>query len=63
MSGIIKSDAEELSFEDFKNNENGIFFWWATDLMQMLGYSNMTSFHKVLDRVTNSFVFRYSLLR
>lgn len=25
MSGIIKSDAEELSFEDFKNNENGIF--------------------------------------
>lgn len=32
------------------------FFWWATDLMQMLGYSNMTSFHKVLDRVTNSFV-------
>jgi DNA-damage-inducible protein D len=55
MSEIIKSDGEKLSFEDFKN-ENGITYWWATDLMQMLGYPNMKSFQKVLDRATKAFV-------
>lgn len=44
-----------LSFEDFKN-ENGICFWWASDIMNMLGYSNMKSFQKVLDRATKAFV-------
>lgn len=43
------------SFEDFKN-ENGITFWWASDLMRMLGYKDMKSFQKVLDRATKAFV-------
>lgn len=55
MSDIIISDGENLSFEDFKN-ENGITYWWASDLMKMLGYPNMKSFQKVLDRATKAFV-------
>ena len=55
MSEIIKSDGEKLTFEDFKN-ENGITYWWASDLMQMLAYPNMKSFQKVLDRATKAFV-------
>lgn len=43
------------SFEDFKN-ENGMTFWWATDLMIMLGYKDMKSFQRVLDRATKAFV-------
>ena len=54
MSGVVHN-GEKLSFEDFKN-ENGITYWWASDLMQMLGYPNMKSFQKVLDRVTKAFV-------
>lgn len=44
-----------LTFEDFKN-QNGITFWWATDIMIMLGYKEMKSFQKVLDRATKAFV-------
>lgn len=54
MSEIINSNTN-LSFEDFKN-ENGIVFWWASDLMNMLGYKSMNSFKKVLDRATKAFV-------
>jgi DNA-damage-inducible protein D len=43
------------TFEDFKQ-ENGITFWWASDLMTMLGYKEMKSFQKVLDRATKAFV-------
>ena len=45
----------ELTFEDFKN-ENGIIYWWATDLMKMLSYPNMKSFQKVLDRAIKALV-------
>lgn len=45
----------KLSFEDFKN-ENGMSFWWASDLMTMLEYPNMKSFQKVLDRATKALV-------
>ncbi len=38
-----------MSFEDFKN-ENGICFWWASDLRVMLGYANEASFNKALER-------------
>ena len=55
MSEIIKSEGEKLTIEDFKN-ENGITYWWASDLMQMLGYPNMKSFQKVIDRATKAFV-------
>lgn len=47
--------SNNLTFEDFKQ-ENGITYWWATDLMKMLGYSNIKSFQKVLDRATKAFV-------
>lgn len=53
------SSPEELStipnFENFKH-ENGITFWWASDLTLMLGYKDLKAFHKVLDRATKSFV-------
>ncbi|TAH26127.1 MAG: damage-inducible protein [Cytophagales bacterium] len=55
MDELQMSDNKNASFEDFKN-ENGITFWWATDLMTMLGYKDMKSFQKVLDRATKAFV-------
>ena len=44
-----------LTFEDFKNT-NGLTYWWASELMIMLGYPNMKSFQKVLDRATKAMV-------
>jgi len=55
MDKIQNINKGSLSFEDFKI-ENGITFWWASDLMSMLGYKDMKSFQKVLDRVTKAFV-------
>lgn len=56
MENNLELNSENpVSFEDFKN-ENGIIFWWATDLMLMLGYKDMKSFQKVLDRATKAFV-------
>jgi DNA-damage-inducible protein D len=55
MSSIDNSEGNKLTFEDFKN-QNGITYWWASDMMQMLGYPNMKSFQKVLDRATKAFV-------
>lgn len=54
MSDIIERETQ-ISFEDFKNH-NGITYWWATDLMKMVGYNEMKSFHKVLDKATKAFV-------
>lgn len=56
MSELIHdTEGGTLSFEDFKH-ENGITYWWASDLMRMLGYPNMKAFQKVLDRATKAFV-------
>lgn len=55
MTDIQNSDINSLSFEDFKN-QNGITYWWASDLMVMLGYKDLKSFQKVLDRTTKAFV-------
>ena len=55
MEEIQNTNNGSSSFEDFKN-ENGITFWWASDLMRMLGYKDMKSFQKVLDRATKAFV-------
>ena len=44
-----------ITFEDFKN-QNGMTFWWASDLMLMLGYTDMASFMKVIDRATRTFI-------
>ena len=46
---------KKLTFEDFKN-ENGFAYWWASDLMLMLGYKDMKSFEKVLSRATKTFI-------
>ena len=50
-----KGNNTKLTFEDFKYS-NGLTYWWASDLMEMLGYSSMKSFQKVLDRATKVFV-------
>ena len=55
MGEINNTWENELTFEDFKQ-ENGITYWWASDLMKMLGYNNMKAFQKVLDRATKAFV-------
>jgi DNA-damage-inducible protein D len=44
---------EKLSFEDFKH-ENGITYWWASELMVMLGYEDSKKFKKVIDRATTA---------
>jgi len=48
-------DQKPLTFEDFKN-ENGEVYWWASDLMRMVGYKDMPAFEKVLDRATKAMV-------
>ena len=45
----------DLTFEDFKN-QNGITYWWASEFMLMLGYADMGSFKKVIDRATKAFI-------
>lgn len=51
----IYSNGNELSFEDFKN-QNGFAYWWASDLMIMLGYDSLKSFKKAIDRATKAFI-------
>jgi len=41
------------TFEDLKN-ENGVCYWWASDLMRILGYANMKSFQKAIERATRA---------
>ena len=52
---MIEENKAILTFEDFKN-KNGITFWWASEVMVMLGYTDIKAFIKVLDRVTKAFV-------
>lgn len=44
-----KKKQGELTFEDFKNR-NHMVYWWASDLMKMLGYDSMNSFEAVLEK-------------
>lgn len=55
MDDIVVYSENELCFEDFKN-QNGITFWWASELMLMLGYEDMKSFSKILDKATKAFL-------
>jgi DNA-damage-inducible protein D len=55
MCDTIECQENELTFEDFKN-QNGIAFWWASELMLMLGYNDMKSFKRVIDRATKAFI-------
>jgi len=52
---LITNKDKQLSFEDFKQ-DNGMIFWWASDFMTMLGYSDMKDFSKVIDRTTSAFL-------
>lgn len=52
---MTEEDKAILSFENAKN-ENGIPLWWATELMLMLGYTDIKTFTKVIDRTTKAFV-------
>lgn len=51
----IMEENNIVTFEDFKN-QNGITFWWASDLMRMLGYTDMNSFQKVINRATRTLI-------
>lgn len=48
-------DQPALTFEDFKN-ENGDVYWWASDLARMVGYKDVPSFEKVLDKATKAMI-------
>lgn len=59
-----------ITFEDFKQ-ENGVCYWWARDLMYLLGYDHWDRFEKVvnralkacmnLDRIKHYDEFRFSM--
>lgn len=55
MCNIEEYSESDLCFEDFKN-QNGITFWWASELMLMLGYNDMKAFQKVIDKATKAFM-------
>lgn len=44
-----------LTFEDFKH-ENGITYWLASDFMRMLGYDDLKTFQRVIERATKTFL-------
>ncbi len=49
----MDNTTEIVSFEDFKN-QNGIVYWWASEIALMFGYKDLKSFQKVLDRATKA---------
>ncbi|MCM1034926.1 MAG: damage-inducible protein [Bacteroides sp.] len=49
------SEKDLLSFEDFKH-QNGIVYWLASEFMLMLGYQDMKTFRRVIDRAIKSFM-------
>lgn len=55
MDNAELANINGLNFEDFKN-QNGITYWWASEFMLMLGYQDMNSFKKVIDRATKAFI-------
>ena len=55
MSQLSAFDPTPLSFEDFRK-QNGDAYWWASDLLKMVGYKDLPSFEKVLDRATKAMI-------
>lgn len=55
MEGKTYNADIEICFEDFKN-QNGIIFWWASEIMLMLGYEDMSDFRKLIEKTTNAFI-------
>lgn len=51
--GVFHFEDERRNFEDFAI-ENGDRYWWASDLMRMLGYDSLASFRKAINRAINA---------
>ncbi len=47
--GVFHFDDGKPSFEDL-GNENGVRYWYASDLMRMLGYGALASFRKAVNK-------------
>lgn len=50
---VVQPEMELPTFEDLRN-QNGKTYWWASDLMRVLGYQDMQSFRKAIDRATKA---------
>jgi len=50
---VVYFDDEGRNFEEFAI-ENGDRYWWASDLMRMLGYDSLTSFKKAINRAISA---------
>jgi DNA-damage-inducible protein D len=46
---LFSLDFSDQHFEKF-SNENGFTYWWATDLMEMLGYKTWEAFKKIINK-------------
>jgi DNA-damage-inducible protein D len=49
----LNEGTDALSFEDFRQ-QNGQAYWWASDLMNMMGYDQWTDFRKAIDRAVKA---------
>lgn len=53
MEMILLNDIDKTnkSFEDIKHNdENGVEFWYAREIMPILQYSNWQNFEKIINK-------------
>ena len=55
MDELQQISEQGLSFEDFKH-QNGIVYWLASEFLTMLGYDDMRSFRKVIDKTTRALI-------
>ncbi|KGQ37198.1 damage-indicible protein DnaD [Gallibacterium anatis] len=46
---VFDEQNTELTFDDFAN-QNGIVYWYASDLAMMLGYTDMQAIHKAINK-------------
>ena len=52
---LLKYMDNNKSFENIKHiDENGVEFWYARDLMALLGYDRWENFHKAIERAIDS---------
>lgn len=46
---LVFENGNELTFDDFAK-ENGITYWYASELAMMLGYTDMTAITKAINK-------------
>lgn len=46
---LVFEEGNQLTFDDFAN-QNGIVYWYASDLAMMLGYSDMQAINKAINK-------------